>query len=81
MKRIINFLFGTTPNSLYLKSTNVLSAFNETLETLKNINDKANKETSKNDIKIAKIESDIAMLASIKVKNEKIIANIEKILN
>lgn len=81
MKRIINFLFGTTPNSLYLKSTKALSAFNETLETLKSINDKANEETSKKAIEIAKIELDIATLASIKVNNDKIIANIEKILN
>lgn len=81
MKRIISFLFGTTPNSLYLKSTKALSAFNETLETLKRINDQANEETSKKAVEIAKIESDIAMLASVKVNNQKIISNIEKILN
>lgn len=81
MKRILNFLFGTTPDSLYLESKKALSAFNETLETLKNINDKANEETSKKAIEIAKIESDIATLASMKVNNDKIIANIEKILN
>lgn len=81
MKRIINFLFGITPNSLYLKSTKALSAFNETLETLKRINDQANEETSKKAIEIVKIEADIAMLASVKVNNQKIISNIEKILN
>lgn len=81
MKRIFRFLFSNTPNSLYLKSTKALSAFNETLETLKRINDQANEETSKKAIEIAKIEADIAMLASVKVNNQKIISNIEKILN
>lgn len=81
MKKIINFLFGITPNSLYLKSTKALSAFNETLETLKRINDQANKESYKKVEEIAKIEADIAMLASVKVNNQKIISNIEKILN
>jgi len=81
MKKLIRFLFGNTPNSLYIKSTKALSAFNETLDTLRSINDKANEETSKKAIEIAKIEEDIALLASIKVNNDKIIANIEKILS
>jgi N-acetylglucosamine kinase-like BadF-type ATPase len=81
MKRIISFLFGTSQNKLYLKSTKVLSSFNEALEALKSINDKASEEVSKKATEIAKIESDIATLASIKVNNEKIIANIEKILS
>lgn len=81
MKRIFRLLFSVTPNSLYLRSTKALSAFNETLETLKRINDQANEETSKKATEIAKIEADIAMLASVKVNNQKIISNIEKILN
>jgi N-acetylglucosamine kinase-like BadF-type ATPase len=81
MKRIFKFLFGTNPNSLYIKSTKALSAFNETLETLKNINESATREVSKKATEIAEIEADIALLASIKTNNQKIIANIEKILN
>jgi predicted YcjX-like family ATPase len=81
MKRIFKFLFGTNPNRLHVKSIKALSAFNETLETLKNINESATREVSKKATEIAGIESDIALLASIKTNNQKIIANIEKILN
>jgi len=81
MKRIFRLLFGFNPKALREESIKALSAFNETLEKLKSLSDRANEEVSKKSLEISEIEDDIAMLQSIKVNNDKIIANIEKILN
>jgi hypothetical protein len=81
MKRIFKFLFGNNSNRLNIKSIKALIAFNETLTTLKNINDQATEESHKKASKVAAIEKEIALLASIKFNNQKIIANIEKILS
>jgi len=70
----------TTLQVLTEKSKNAISLVLTTIEGLKNTNKAIDDERSKNDAMIAAIQSTNSSLDELKVGNEKIITNFEKLL-
>jgi hypothetical protein len=81
MIKFLRNLFRVGPDKLQAKSEKALDLFSQAIVSLKQVNEESGRERARLSQEILILNENVASLSSISINNEKVIKNIEKILN
>jgi hypothetical protein len=76
----MNNLFSSNKNSILLSAKNAVNLFSKAVEALEKVNEQATKLAIENEAKIAAMQADNNELQVVVTKNNKIMKNINKLL-